>query len=93
MQTKGNEASTRVRISDQNYQPRNVQKHSQQKERPPRLRYQIFSMVTVIIALILVSKLQIVHLILETCNQGTVKGYNIEQKSQQANKNCIQLRE
>ena len=74
MQTKGNEASTRVRNLDQNYQPRNVQKHSQQKERPPRLRYQIFSMVIVIVALILVTKLQTVHLILETCNQGIVKG-------------------
>ena len=42
MQTKGNEASTRVRNSYQNYQPRNVQKHSQQKKRPPRVRYQNF---------------------------------------------------
>ena len=42
MQTKGNEASTKVRNSDQNYQPRNAQKHSQQKEIPPILRYQIF---------------------------------------------------
>ena len=80
--TKGNEASTRVKNSNQNYQPRNVQKHSQQNERPPRLRYQIFSMVTIIVALILVTKLQTVHLILETCNQGTIKGYNIEQDSE-----------
>ena len=93
MQTKGNYASTRVRNSDQNYQPRNVNKHSQQKERPPRLRYQFFSMVIVIVALILVTKLQTVHLILETCNQGIVKGYNIEQDNHQANKNYIKLRE
>ena len=42
MQTKGNEASTRIRNSDQNYQPRIAQKHSQQKGRSPRFRYQTF---------------------------------------------------
>ena len=41
MQTKGNEASTRIKNSNQNYQPRIAQKHSQQKGRPPRFRYQI----------------------------------------------------
>ena len=93
MQTKGNKASTRVRNSYQNYQPRNVQKHSQQKKIPPRVRCQIVFIVIVIAALILFTKLQTVHLILETCNQGIFKGYNIEQDNVQANKNCIQLRE
>ena len=40
MQTKENEASTRIRNLDQNYQPRVAQKHIQQKGRPPRFRYQ-----------------------------------------------------
>ena len=42
MQEKGNEASTRIRNSDQNYQPRIAQKHNQQKGRPLRFRYQVF---------------------------------------------------
>ena len=42
MQTKGNETSTKIRDSDQNYQPRIAQKQSQQKGREPIFRYQIF---------------------------------------------------
>ena len=42
VQTKGNEASIRIKNSYQNYQPRIAQKHSQQKGRPPRFRYQFF---------------------------------------------------
>ena len=42
VQKKGNEASTRIINSDYNYKPRIAQKHSQQKGRPPRFRYQIF---------------------------------------------------
>ena len=63
MKTKGNEAITSVRNSDQNYQPRNVQKHSQQKKRPPRLRYQFFFYGYFIVSLILVTKLQTARLI------------------------------
>ena len=91
MQTKGNEASTRIRNLDQNYQPRIAQKHSQQKGIPSRFKYQFFSMVIVIVALILVTKLQTVHLILEIYNQRTINYYNIEQDSQQANENNLQL--
>ena len=40
-----------------------------------------FSMVTVIVVLILTTKLQTVHLILEICNQRTINCYNIEQDS------------
>ena len=42
LQTKGNEASTRIRNSNQNYQPRIAHKHSEQKGKPPRFKYQIF---------------------------------------------------
>ena len=50
-----------------------------------------FSMVIVIVALILSTKLQTMHLILEICNQRIVNCCNIEQDNQQANKNNIQL--
>ena len=86
MQTKGNETSTRIRNSY-----KIAQKHSQQKGRPPRFRYQIFFMVTLIVALILVTKLQTVHLILEINNQTIVNYCNIEQDCQQANNNNMQL--
>ena len=51
----------------------------------------VFSIVIVIFVLILATKLQTVHLILEICNQRIVNCCNIEQDSQQANKNIIQL--
>ena len=50
-----------------------------------------FSMVTIIVVLILATKMQSVHLILEICNQRTINCCNIEQDSQQVNKNNIQL--
>ena len=93
MQTKGNEdeTNTKIKNSDQNDQPFFSHEQSQQKGRQPRFRYQFFSMVTVIVVLILATKLQIVHLILEICNQIKANCCNIEQDSQQVNKNYIQL--
>ena len=91
MQTKGNEASTRIKNLDHNYQPRIAQKHSQQKGRPPRFRYNFFPMVTVIVTRILATKLQTIHLILEIDNQRIINCCNIEQDSHQSNKNNIQL--
>ena len=46
----------------------------------------LFSMVTFIVALILVTKLQTVHLILEICNQRRINCCNIEEDIQQENK-------
>ena len=50
-----------------------------------------FSMVTIIVVLILATKMQTMHLILEICNQRTFNCCDIEQDSQQVNKNIIQL--
>ena len=53
----------------------------------------VFSMVIVIVVLILATKLQTVHLILEICNQRTINCCNIEQDSHQVKKNYIHLKE
>ena len=88
MQTKGDETSTRIINSDQNYQPRIAHKQSQQKGKSQESCTKSFFMVTTIFVLILATKLQTVHLIFKICNQRIANWCNIEQESQQVNKNC-----
>ena len=81
------ESKIQIRIINQGLLRNKVNKREDNQDSDTK----VFSMVTVIVVLILATKLQTVHLILEICNQRTVNCYNIEQDKHQENKNNIQL--
>ena len=81
------ESETHIRIINQGLLRNKVNKKEDNQDSSTNF----LSMVTVIVVLILATKMQSMHLILEICNQRTVNCCNIEQDSQQVNKNCIQL--
>ena len=81
------ESEIQIRIINQGFIRNKVNKREDNQDSGTK----VFSMVTVIVVLILVTKLQILHLILEICNQRTLNCCNIEQDSKKVNKNNIQL--
>ena len=81
------ESKIQIRIINQGLLSNKVNKREDNQDSGTK----VFSMVTVIVVLILVTNMQTVHLILEICNQRTVNCCNIEQDNQQVNKNNIQL--
>ena len=81
------ESKIQIRIINQRLLRNKVNKREDLQDSSTKF----FSMVTIIVALILVTKLQTVHLILEIFTQRTINCCNIEQDSQQANKNGTQL--
>ena len=76
-------------VPESEIQIRIIRNKVNKREDKQDLGTKFFSMVTVIVFLIFSTKLQTLHLIFEICNQRTTNCCNIEQDSQQVNKNCM----